>query len=112
MINHWICFDLGITDFKYHHDPTHLGETIPSQISNPEICRDYKSFQQTYTGYIIGKFLTWRSQILIITMFRHPQVKLYNLKRQTLKHVEIIKFSEKHTFDTSLEMSRPGKNRF
>ena len=45
-------------------------------------------------------------------MVRHPQLKLYNLKRQTLKHVEIIKFSEEHTFDTSLEMIRPGKNRF
>ena len=28
-------FDLEITDFNYHHDPTHLDETIPSQTSNP-----------------------------------------------------------------------------
>ena len=45
-------------------------------------------------------------------MVRQPQLKLYNLKRQTLKHVEIIRISEKPTFDTSLERSRPGNNRF
>ena len=45
-------------------------------------------------------------------MVRQPQLKLYNLKRQTLKHVEIIRSSEKPTFDTSLERSRPGNNRF
>ena len=112
MIHYLKDLDLGITDSKYHHDPTQLGETIPSQSSNPQICRDYKSFEQTYTGYIIGKVLTWRSQILIITMVRHPQSKLYNLKRQTPKHVEVIRTSEKPTFDTSLERSRPGINRF
>ena len=42
-------------------------------------------------------------------MVRHPQLKLYNLKHQTLKHVENIRISEKPTFDTSLERSRPGK---
>ena len=36
-------------------------------------------------------------------MIRHPQVKLYHLKPQTLKHVEIIKVSDKPTFDTSVE---------
>ena len=35
MIHHLKDLDLGITDFKYHHDPTQLGETIPSQSSNP-----------------------------------------------------------------------------
>ena len=35
MIRHWNGLDLDITDFKYHQDPTQLGETIPSQTSNP-----------------------------------------------------------------------------
>ena len=35
MIHHWKGFDSEITDFKYLHDPTPSGETIPSQISNP-----------------------------------------------------------------------------
>ena len=54
MIHHWKGFDLGITDFKYHHDRTQL-------------------------------------------------VKLYHLKAQTLKYVEIIKASNKPTQDRSLE---------
>ena len=53
--------------------------------------------------YIIGKVLTWRSQILNITMIRHAQVKPYNLKPQTHKHVEIMNVSDKPTYDTSLE---------
>ena len=36
-------------------------------------------------------------------MIRHPQLKLYHLKPQTLKLVEIIKISDKPTYDTSLE---------
>ena len=35
MIHNWNGFDLEITDFIYHRDPTKSGETIPSQISNP-----------------------------------------------------------------------------
>ena len=35
--------------------------------------------------------------ILVCTMIRHPQLKLYYLKAQTLKHVEIMKISEKRT---------------
>ena len=50
---------------------------------------------------MVGWVLTWRSQILIITMIRHPQLKLHLLKRQTLKHVEIIKVSDKPSYDTS-----------
>ena len=34
MIHHLKDLYLGITDFKYHHDPTQLGETIASQRSN------------------------------------------------------------------------------
>ena len=34
MIHHWRGFDHGITDFKYHHDQTPSGESIPSQTSN------------------------------------------------------------------------------
>ena len=41
-------------------------------------------------------------------MIRHPQVKLYHLKPQNLKHVEIIKSSHKTTYDKSLERSRLG----
>ena len=52
---------------------------------------------------MVGWVLTGRSQILLITMIRHPQLKLYLLKRQTLKHVEFIKASKKPTQDTSLE---------
>ena len=48
MIQYWKCFDLEITDFNYHHDPTPSGETIPSQTSNPETSRDYKNFRNTY----------------------------------------------------------------
>ena len=33
--------------------------------------------------------------LLIITLIRHPQLKLYHLKRQTLKHVEIVNVSDK-----------------
>ena len=36
-------------------------------------------------------------------MIRLTQVKLYNLKPQTLKHVEIIKVLDKPAYDTSLE---------
>ena len=42
--------------------------------------------------------MTWRSQILFITVIRHPQVKAYHLKPQILKHVEIIKVSDKPTY--------------
>ena len=34
MIHHWKCFDLEMTDFEYHHDPTYTGEIIPSQTLN------------------------------------------------------------------------------
>ena len=39
-------------------------------------------------------------------MIELPQLKLYLLKRQTLKHVEIVKASEKPTKDTSLQRPR------
>ena len=45
MIHHWKSFDLQITAFNYHHDPSHSEETIPSQTSNPHTYRDYKSFR-------------------------------------------------------------------
>ena len=50
-----------------------------------------------------GKVLTWRSQTSIISMIRHPQLNLYHLKPQTIKHIEVIKVSVKPTYDTSLE---------
>ena len=34
MIRNWKGFDLEITDFNYHRDPTPSGESIPSQTSN------------------------------------------------------------------------------
>ena len=40
-----------------------------------------------------------------ISLIGHTQVKLYHLKPQTVKHVEIIKNSDKPTYDTSLESS-------
>ena len=45
-------------------------------------------------------------------MIRHPQVKLYHLNSQTLKHVEIINVSNKPTQDTSLERFLLGDHRF
>ena len=53
----------------------------------------------------LWKGVDWRSQILIINMIRHPQLKLFHLKPQNLKHVEIIKVSDKPTYDTSLKRS-------
>ena len=44
--------------------------------------------------------MTWRSQILLIIMIGHAEVKLHHLKHQTLKHVEIIKVLDKPTYDT------------
>ena len=84
MIRHWKALDLEITDSEYHHDPTSSCEIIPSQTSNPQTCEEHKSFRITNIRFIIGKRLTWRSQILIITMMRHPHVKFYHLKTQTL----------------------------
>ena len=51
----------------------------------------------------------WKSLDLEITDYnyrndRHNQVKLYHLKSQTLKQVEIMNVSNKPTQDTSLEM--------
>ena len=48
MIHHWKGPDLEITDFYYHHDPKNSGETIPSQTSEPQPCRDHKGFRKTY----------------------------------------------------------------
>ena len=56
--------------------------------------------------------LTWRSQILIIIMIAHAGVKLHHLKPRTLKHVEIIKVSDKPTYDISLESSQLRDHRF
>ena len=44
--------------------------------------------------------MTWRSQILNIIMIGHPQLKLYHLKPQNLELVEILKVSDKPTYDT------------
>ena len=35
MIHRWKGFDLEITDFNHHDDPTPSVETIPSQTANP-----------------------------------------------------------------------------
>ena len=66
-------------------------------------CRVYKKIRWTNIWYISGKLLTWRSNFMKITMIRHPHVKLYHLKPQTLNHVEIKKVSEKPRYETSLE---------
>ena len=69
---------------QYHRKPENFKHVETIKVS-----------EKTYTGYIIGKVLTWRSQLLIITIIRQPQVKPYHLKPQTLKHVEIINFQIK-----------------
>ena len=51
----------------------------------------------------IGNVLTCRSQILIVTMIGHPQLKIYYLKPQTFKHIKSINVLDKHTYGTSLE---------
>ena len=63
------------------------------------------SFFNVSLYVIFRKLLTCRSQVLNIIMIRRPHVKLYHLKPQTLKHVEILKVSDKPTHDTSLESS-------
>ena len=51
----------------------------------------------------------WKVPELEITDFdyhiEHPQLKPYHIKSQNLKLVEIIKVSDKPTYDTSLEGS-------
>jgi len=41
--------------------------------------------------------------MLNISTIGHPQPKLYHLKPETLKHVEIIKLQDIIVYDTSLE---------
>ena len=112
MIHHSKKLDLEFQNFEYHYEPTYTGETEPSQTLNPQTCRNYKSFRQTYIRYIIPKLLTWRSQILIINMSRHTQAKLNHLKPQILKRVEFMKVSEKPVYDTSFPSSWLGDHRF
>ena len=45
-------------------------------------------------------------------MIGHLQLKLYHLKPETLKHVEIIKVQHITVYDTSLELSLVGDLRF
>ena len=45
LILQWKGFDLEITGFNYHLDQTPSVETIPSQTSKPQTCRDYKKFR-------------------------------------------------------------------
>ena len=52
--------------------------------------------------YIIGKLLTWRSQILCITIIQHIQVKITSSQTLDLKHAEIIKFADNHTCDSDI----------
>ena len=35
----------------------------------------------------------------------HTEMQLYHLKPQTLKHVKVVKFLDKPTYDISLERS-------
>ena len=86
MIHHWKGLDQTITDFTYHRDPTQSGETILSQTATLKHVETVNVSDKP-TRYVIGKVLTWRSQVSIITMIQHHQVKPYHLKPQTLKHV-------------------------
>ena len=52
-----------------------------------------------------SKALDFISQILNISMIRHPHVEFYHLIPQSIKHVEIKKVSDKLTYDTSFESS-------
>ena len=59
----------------------------------------------------------WNGFYLEITDFNYhhdptPSGETYLRKPQILKHVEIIKVSEKPTYDTSFERSRLGDHRF
>ena len=45
MIHQWKRLHLEVTDFEYHPDPTSSAETMPSQTSNPQTCKDYKGFR-------------------------------------------------------------------
>ena len=77
------------------------------------LCSVHSSVNSSVISRVIFRYLlSWRSQILIITMIRHPHVKLYHLKPQTHKHVEIMKVSGKLTNDISLESSWLENNRF
>ena len=65
------------------HAEVKLYHLKPQTLKNAEIIK----VSDKPTCCIIGKLLTWRSQILIIIMIGHAEVKLYHLKPQTLKHV-------------------------
>ena len=41
--------------------------------------------------------MSWRTHILIITLIRHPQLKLYHIKPQNLQLVENVNVSDKPT---------------
>ena len=75
------------------------------QLTELYTCRDYESSSYYQVGYIIGKVLTWRSQILNINMIGYSRLKLYHFKPKTLKHVEIIGVSDKPTCFFPLESS-------
>ena len=45
-------------------------------------------------------------------MIGHAELKLFHIKPQTLKHVELIKISDESTYDTSLESSWLGDHIF
>ena len=54
---------------------------------------------------MIGMVLRWRYQIVNIKLIEHPQLKAYQHKPQTPKHVETTKVQIITRFDTSLEGS-------
>ena len=70
--HHWKGLDLEITDFENHHDPTSSGEIIPCQTLNLKHV-EIRKIKQLLSLIHHWKVLTWRSQILKITMIRHPQ---------------------------------------
>ena len=59
-------FDLEIRGFNYHLDQTPSVETIPSQTSNTQTCRDYKSFRKNL--HMINH---WKGLDLEITDFKY-----------------------------------------
>ena len=57
MIHHWNGLGLDITGFEYHHDPTQLGETIPSQTSNLKRIEIVKASNESTQDTSLERFL-------------------------------------------------------
>ena len=87
MTYHWKALDMEIIDGEYQFDWTYTGKVTSYQtldLKHVEIIK--------FSGKCTCKISFERSQLLNIMIIEHVEVKLYPLKPQTPKHVEIIKF--------------------